>query len=196
MAFIEITGQPCAGKSSFIAQKEMIDHEIYILERGHLVMISNFFSGIKYLGFQRAKVLLFWSMKENAPLFFRVNIFRNAVSKFGFFQYLSKSSVGNLSRCLVDEGLSHLPFLFLSTNTQRVVDFISDELSRAKVQFLMSPGYDVLQDRLLSRGHKRLNFLSVTCFSRRNKEIEDVLLSKYPNLCEELKIIGNAGNIS
>ena len=195
MTFLEIIGQPCTGKSSFIAQEVMINKEICIYEQGYLIKMFSFFSGIKYLGFQRIKVLFFWSLKENASLFFRINVFRNAVLKFGIFQNLNTSTVEGPTRYLVDEGLSHLPFLFLNTETQQVVDFISDELRRVNVQFLKSPGYDVIQGRLVSRGHKRLKFLSVTCFTERNKEIEDILLNLYPNLCEELKVSEYVGNI-
>jgi len=188
MTFIEITGQPCAGKSSFIVQEVMIGKETHVYEQTYLIKMFSFFVGIKYLGFQRTKVLLSWSLKENASLFFRINVFRNAVLKFGIFQNLSTSSLDDSTRCLVDEGLSHLSFLFLNTDTQQVVDFISDELRRINVQFLKSPGHDVIQDRLLRRGHKRLKFVSVTCFAERNQEIEDVLLNLYPNLCKELTI--------
>ena len=147
----------------------------------------SFFAGIKYLGFQRTKVLLSWSLKENVSLFFRINIFCNAVLKFGIFQNLNKSTLESSPRCLVDEGLSHLPFLFLKTDTNQIVDFITDELRRVNVQFLKSPGYDAIQNRLVKRGHKRLKFLSVTYFTERNQEIEDILLNLYPNLCKELK---------
>jgi len=195
MTFIEITGQPCAGKSSFIAQEVKINKEILIYDQGYFIKMSNFFSGIKYLGFKRTKVLLSWSLKENAPLFFRINIFFNAVLKFRFFQNLDTSTEEIISRYLVDEGLSHLPFLFLNTDTQQVVDFICDELKGVNVQFLKSPGYDVIQDRLVSRGHKRLKFLSVTYFAERNKNIEDILLNLYPNLCKELKVFEYVENI-
>ena len=195
MNFIEITGQPCAGKSSFIAQEVMIGKEIHIYEQRYLIKMFSFFAGIKYLGFQRTKVLLSWSLKENASLFFRINVFRNAVLKFGISQNLNTSTLESLPRCLVDEGLSHLSFLFLNTDTQQVVDFISDELRRVNVQFLKSPGYDVIQNRLVSRGHKRLKFLSVAYFTERNQEIEDILLNLYPNLCEELKVFEYVGNI-
>lgn len=188
MIFIEITGQPCAGKSSFIAQEVKICKEVHIYEQTNLIKIFSFYAGIKHLGFQRTKVLLSWSLKENASFFFRINVFRNAVLKFGIFQNLNTSTLESSTRCLVDEGLSHLPFLFLNTDTQQVVDFISDELRRVNVQFLKSPGYDAIQNRLVSRGHKRLKFLSVTCFAERNQEIEDILFDLYPSLCKELII--------
>ena len=195
MTFIEITGQPCAGKSSFIEQEVMIDRKICKYEHGFLTKMLNFFVGIKYLGLKRSKVLLSWSLKENASLFFRINVFRNAVLKFGIFQNLNSSTLEILPRYLVDEGLSHLPFLFLNSDTQQVVDFISDELKGVNVKYLKSPGGDVIQDRLAGRGHKRLKYFSVVCFADKNREIEDILLSQYPNLCEELEIVENVGNI-
>jgi hypothetical protein len=187
MTFIEITGQPCAGKSSFIAQEVMSSKEISFYDQTHFIKMLSFFVGIKYLGFQRTKVLLSWSLNENASLSFRINIFRNAVLKFGIFKNLNTLNLESSQRCLVDEGLSHLSFLFLNTDTQQVVDFTADELRTVNVQFLKSPGYGVIKDRLISRGHKRLKFLPVTCFSKRNQEIEDILLDIYPCLCKELK---------
>lgn len=188
MIFIEITGQPCAGKSSFIAQEVKRFKDIHIHKQIFPKNILNFVTGIKYLGFQRIKVLFSWSLKENASFFFRINVFRNAVLKFGIFCNYNTSAKTDSNKSLVDEGLSHLPFLFLKTDTQQVVDFISNELKRVNVRFLKSPGIDVIHERLLSRGHKRLKFLSVTHFSERNKEIEDILLDLYPNMCKELII--------
>ena len=42
-------------------------------------------SGINFLGLTRAKILFYWSLDEDAPIYFKMNIFRNAVSKFGIF---------------------------------------------------------------------------------------------------------------
>jgi len=68
-------------------------------------------------------------------------------------------------------------------------------LSKINVKFLKSPGHDIIKERLILRGHKRLNFLPISFFTNRNKDIEDTLLRQYPNLCEDLKIIKNVGDI-
>tara|TARA_Y100000591_G_C21854278_1_gene713966 strand:- start:4699 stop:5268 length:570 start_codon:yes stop_codon:yes gene_type:complete len=189
MIFIDITGQPCAGKSSFIEKEVMKSKRIYTYKKTFRKSLLYLFSGINYLGFQRTKVLLFWSLKENASFIFRINIFRNAVLKFGIFYNLEKLSQKDSQKTLVDEGLSHLPFLFLNTETKQVVDFISHELQNVNVWFLKSPEYDIIKSRLTTRGHKRLKFLPVTYFVKKNKEIEDVLLNIYPKLCKELIIL-------
>ena len=135
MTFIEITGQSCSGKSSFVAKKVMISKELDIYKQSNLAKLFIFFYGIYYLGLKRTKVLFSWSLKEDASLFFRINVFRNAVSKFGIFQDLNTSPSGSFLK-IVDEGLSHLPFLFLNTDTELVVGFISNELRKVNVRFL------------------------------------------------------------
>jgi hypothetical protein len=189
MDFIEITGSPCSGKSSFIAQKVLRGEANQANCKNYFIKICNFYLGVRYLGLKRILVLLSWSLKENASLIFRINIFRNAVQKFGLFQSLTTSISRGSNKYLVDEGLSHLSFLFLNTDTYRVVEFISEELKRIRVHYLKSPGNEVVKARLIKRGHKRLKFLSVNYFTEKNQSIEEILLILYPKLCKELDII-------
>lgn len=189
MPFIEITGQPCAGKSSFIAQEVLCDKNIQKYEQTFFMKMLSFYWGVRYLGLKKSKVLLSWSLRENGSLFFRINIFRNAVLKFGNFQRLTRTNVKNPHKFLVDEGLSHLSFLFLNTDTHEVVDFVSDELKSVQVKLLKSPGHEVIKARLITRGHKRLKFVSLNCFTKRNQDIEDILLNRYPKLCKDINSI-------
>lgn len=186
MNYLEITGQPCAGKSTFVNRKEA-DSEASILSHGYIKKIFYILYGLYFLGFSRLKVLFFWSMDENAPIFFRINIFFNAVSKFGIFFYLQSLSNDSQQEILVDEGLSHLPFLFLNSDTVKVIEFISVELQKTNVNYLISPGLDLIEQRLLIRGHKRLKFLLLRSFVTRINEIESNLLRYYPNLCKQFK---------
>ena len=195
MYFVEITGQSCSGKTKFIEEELILNTKFHAYRKNFIIKIFNFFVGVRYLGLERTKVLFSWSLKENASLFFKINIFRNAVLKFGNFKNLSTSTQDDLQLYILDEGVSHLPFLFLNTDTLKVVDFISNELSRINVELLKSPGQDTIEERLTLRGHKRLNFLSISFFTSRNQDIEDTLLRQYPNLCEDLKIIKNVGDI-
>ena len=195
MSFIEITGQPCSGKTSFIAS-EVSGKKVNFFKLGFFRQIFYFFSGINFLGFSRTKVLFYWSLCEDAPLYFRMNVFRNAASKFGVFSSLQKSINNNVSKFIVDEGVSHLPFLFLKTDTRLIIEFIASELQITDVHYLSSPGYDVIHQRLLARGHKRLKFLYLSSFTTRIGEIEGILLSQYPNLCKKFKIIKDVTSIS
>tara|TARA_B100001123_G_C15303890_1_gene1021943 strand:+ start:1191 stop:1793 length:603 start_codon:yes stop_codon:yes gene_type:complete len=185
MDFIELTGQSCVGKTSFLSRKVLDgdDIELKAFKLGYKIeKIIIFFWGIIYLGLSKTVILLYWSFKEDANLIFRLNIFRNAVTKVGIFSTLMKKQSNTSSLLLVDEGLSHLPFLFLNTETPKVLSLISEELKNINVIFLKSPGSGVIKERLKSRGHQRLRFLSLNAFIRRNDEIEDILIKRYSDV--------------
>ena len=188
MDIIEITGQACVGKTHFIQKSIDGKNMVNLVKYRRLEKVFAFVAGFKYLGPRRAAKLYFWSLNESAPYYFRLNIFINAVSKFGL--KVGESGIKSSSQLIVfrDEGISHLPFLFLNTDTELVVDFLKSEINNIAMYFLRSPGCQVIQDRLGSRGHKRLEFMSITSFVQRNDEIEKTLLSVYPNLCKKMEI--------
>lgn len=185
MSTIVITGQPCSGKSTYISNELKTHKDTKHKNPSYHNKIYHFFSGIKYLGIFRAKQLLIWSFHEKASFVFRLNLFRSAVSKFGG---LNRSALDG-HHFLIDEGIAHLPFLFLKTNTEKVVSLILNELKEANVIFLQTPGLNTIQERLRKRGHKRLKFLSLADFAKKNEEIENTLIHLYPSLCKEFEII-------
>lgn len=193
MELIEITGQPCSGKTNFIDRETKADKSIkkYDLRRN----LANFFIGIYYLGYSRTKTLLFWSLKEDVSFFFKLNIFRNSVIKFSIFITNYKLDKYKNTKLYVDEGISHLPFLFLKIDTFKVLKFTNKELLKTKVIFLKSSSQLEIKERLQRRGHKRLRYLSLNIFVERNMEIEDFLLKKYPELCKDLRIKENVINV-
>ena len=134
-------------------------------------------------------ILLAWSKKEEVSFLFRLNIFRNAVSKFGVFKYLKDEKTDSKSTNVVDEGISHLPFLFQNTHSSLILDFISGELTNIGVIFLKSPGKEELIKRLKKRGHKRLRFLSVDEFVVTNNKIETYLIHRYPHNCRNFRTL-------
>ncbi len=189
MITIEITGQPCSGKSTYI-DKVLSDYKDSAPTSDTLIQkIYFFFYGFMYLENSRIKKILKWSLKENASIFFRLNIFRNAIAKFGMFnkKYLIKLTKNQ--NFLLDEGISHLPFLFLETDTKVVVEFIFNELQQINVVFLKSPGSEEIKQRLKDRGHKRLQFLTISNFVDRNEEIEEMLMYSYANFCKDFEVI-------
>ena len=191
MKFTEITGQPCTGKTSFINSGKLSKTLYHSYSQGIFVKTINFFRGLFYLDFARLKMLFAWSFNEEASIFFKLNIFRNAVSKFGIYNSLSKKNTYISSFPLVDEGISHLPFLFLNTKTDHILNLIREELETIQVIILKSPGLDEIKDRLKNRGHKRLRFLSLNKFIDMNYKIESLLLNRYSELCNGMKIIDN-----
>ena len=184
-AFLEITGQACSGKTSFLSKKVSIEENFLIYASGNFRKILNFISGLRYLGIFKIKILFKFTLKERGSLYFKMNVFRNAIAKFGIFNHLNK--LKKYSKTIViDEGISHLPFLFLETKTEEVVDFISNELKQIQVIFLISLDRNVIKSRMKYRGHKRLRFLALDDFLDKNNSIEQSLLTKYPDLCSSL----------
>ena len=189
MNYVEITGQPCSGKTTFLAGNSVFDLKRQVLCQNSLSRILNFFRGVLYLGIGRLMILLAWSKKEEVSFLFRLNIFRNAVSKFGVFKYLKDEKTDSKSTNVVDEGISHLPFLFQNTHSSLILDFISGELTNIGVIFLKSPGKEELIKRLKKRGHKRLRFLSVDEFVVTNNKIETYLIHRYPHNCRNFRTL-------
>ena len=62
------------------------------------------------------------------------------------------------------------------------------------VYILRSPEQDIIQARLLNRGHKRLKFIALSTFADRIHEIEKVLLSQYPSLCKKFKVFDDVAS--
>ena len=193
MSFIEITGQPCAGKST-ILKKISLNYFIRHIKNRFPKKILYFFSGMHFLGLKRSKIIFSWSLAENVSFLFKINIFFNCVSKFGiFYRHQNYAKYQDL-KIVVDEGISHIPFLFLETDSKIVINFISDELQMINVYILRSPEQDIIQTRLLSRGHKRLKFIALSAFMDRIQEIEKVLLSQYPSLCKKFKVFDDVAS--
>ena len=195
MKILEITGQPCCGKTSYLSEKTNIRLSEIVYEQNFLYKIFDFLVGLKYLGFIKCKRLLGWALKEKVPLLFQLNIFRNAISKFGVFKRLRKSNLTDFKTTVVDEGLSHLPFLFYQTDTREVVKLIEEELRCIQVLFLQSTSRREIKLRLKNRGHKRLAFFSIDEFIERNHKIELDLIQIYPSSCADLKFIEYVENI-
>lgn len=194
MGFVEITGRPCSGKSTHVDQ-QILNKKAVLLNQGILVKLIYVILGINFLGFKRLKTLYDWSLIEDAPLYFKINIFLNALSKFGSFKYLKKINSSKTPDLIIDEGISHIPFLFLKTDTSVVIDFITRELKSLNVAYLSSLKDEVMYNRLLNRGHKRLKFLSLNSFIESTIKIENNLLTKYPTLCKKFKIIDNVRDL-
>lgn len=190
MNLIEITGQPCSGKTTFLNYYDFDGTKPQIYKQRMGLKLMNFIRGVIYL---RLKIylLLGWSLKEQGSFTFRINIFRNAVSKFGSFVDLKKNYSREQQTMIVDEGVSHLPFLFQNTKTKDVLRICKTELKSVEVILLPSPGTSIIKDRLKSRGHKRLKYLNLDSFVSRNNDIERLLIDKYTLMSKKFIIFGD-----
>lgn len=180
---IEITGQPCAGKSYLIEEMVAMDVGSRIYRPSIIGKILNFGIGCFYLRFYRTIVLFKWSFHEVLPFLFKCNIFFNAVCKFGCYYRLNSRGHGGGPSWVIDEGVSHLPFLLCSTDCALVVNFIMPELKGLVVRLVVAPNQKVLRTRLISRGHKRLKYVSIDDFLRQNCKVETTIRESYPRVC-------------
>ena len=187
MNLVEITGQPCSGKSTLMNTYTFDGIKPQVYKQGLFLKLINFIRGLIYLRL-KIHLLLSWSLKEQGSFVFRMNIFRNAVSKFGIFVDLKTNYIDSRQTMIVDEGISHLPFLFQNTETHLVLELLTFELSDIEVIFLPNPGSSTIKERLKSRGHKRLKYLNVDSFMSRNRDIECHLIDQYPHLSKNLVI--------
>jgi len=191
MNLVEITGQPCSGKSTLMNTYTFDGIKPQVYKQGLFLKLINFIRGLIYLRLKIIHLLLSWSLKEQGSFAFRMNIFRNAVSKFGIFVDLKTNYIDSRQTMIVDEGISHLPFLFQNTETHFVLELLTSELSDIEVIFLPNPGSSTIKERLKSRGHKRLKYLNVDSFMSRNRDIECYLIDQYPHLSKNLIIFGD-----
>tara|TARA_B100000963_G_scaffold344664_1_gene347746 strand:+ start:197 stop:775 length:579 start_codon:yes stop_codon:yes gene_type:complete len=178
--YIEISGQACCGKSYHVSRIENENNISFV--NTYPKKIIYFFIGGFFLGLRKLLKLYSFSNREKVPYFFKINIFINAVSKFGLKCVILKEKSLYNKTITVDEGISHLPFLFLNTNSSEIIDFIKDFIESVEVHFIKSPGFNEILTRMDKRGHKRLNFISSYDFIKKNHEIELVLLDQYPKI--------------
>ncbi|MEZ8760777.1 hypothetical protein AB6D89_20170 [Vibrio splendidus] len=175
----EITGVPCSGKSSIIYHLPAPP-----FNKSDYNSIIVIIKGFLYLGPKRLFFFLISSFREEATFSYRLRIFFNIIKKFGFFHIAKK----NKSYFIFDEGVSHIPFNLLSTDTNTILDSIELELSQIYVYLLRSCDAIELRRRYEERGHPRLNYTKISDFVHRNALVEMVLIEKYPKLCYKFEV--------
>ena len=106
--FIEVTGVPCCGKSTYLSELD-ITFEKKFEPKNIYYEIRYLLFGLLCLKLTEIFKFAILSYRENAPLMYRFNIFRNVVRKFGLDLHLQRLSV----ELFVDEGITHIPFNFL-----------------------------------------------------------------------------------
>lgn len=86
-------------------------------------------------------------------LFSRLNGFRNSLTKFGYDLYTT-----NGNSIVIDEGISHIPFILELRNTDidSFIEIFHKYLKKMKIIYIQPPPADILKERLLFRGHKRI----------------------------------------
>lgn len=142
----EVTGPTCSGKT-FRYRKAKCTKQASKLFFAFGFIYCLFFH------FDAFRLLSVKSLRSDRSLYFITTIFLNVFAKIGFIMYCKYSD----RDILVDEGVSHIPFILWldEKETNRLVNSLESIFSLIKVKFFEC-GHDIIIDRLQKRGHKRV----------------------------------------
>lgn len=158
----EVTGPPGVGKSTYI-QDNFSDKRIlsgycpnhYGGFRRSLVSIPKMFLPVfgRSLSRENFAWLFDAAQRYDESFLNRMNAVRNCMLKFSVGHGSSRSAV-----TIIDEGISHIPFI-LGLSDADIVEFVGrfhNYLTRRSIVFLCPPTAEVLCERLMRRGHRRI----------------------------------------
>ncbi|MBF4280817.1 hypothetical protein EAY27_27455, partial [Vibrio anguillarum] len=155
---VEVTGPPCSGKSYYLKG------EAHLLSKNKLSKFYFFWVGGGTLSYSELILLIRLCSQEKVSFIFKLNIFYNALIKFGVFH----KSINNSNNNVVDEGISHLAFNFLEAKYTDLELLVKDRLPLVHVKIIVNIDDNILKERLLSRGHTRLRYYSIDNFLYKN----------------------------
>jgi hypothetical protein len=209
---VEITGVPAIGKTYFLSTIQNSEEHVVIFDAGCFIKLKNKQSvlgrlltegrNIFYLlckcnniklRFSDVKWLFFSSFSVRGSIALKINIFINCLLKFAYHNVINCSNI-SYKICIVDEGISHLPFLLQDQlHPSKMVDEFyyrfKKQLSCLNVVCIDSDSDTI--DRLLLRGHKRLKLGSryeAEKFDDMNKSTLKNII-KYSNFYKKFTII-------
>lgn len=184
----EITGLPCSGKSYFCNDIDgFLNKKKLSIVKAIFFEIKLLLLGIFFLKTSTLYAFLILCLHEKAPLTYRLKIFRNIIKKFGVYKKFRYVVTGGY----VDEGISHIPFNLLHSNTAEVINILRPYLSLINVKYIKVNSNTCLRERLTERGHERLVFLDVDEFIHLNRNVEITLLAIYPDFCLTFEVMEN-----
>ena len=201
MRIVELTGQPCAGKSIF-ARASAVNSEIVLFNRAwlfdalHIPVKSNVFGRIFYEilmlygGLRGVKYKIFIKylracLQINSSFYRKANVLRNILHKYAVYEFAGKVEDERL--LLVDEGLSHIPYIFSDCldviNTNLFLEF---KQKKPWVLKITSSSAEVKR-RLEIRGHSRVDGTShsIKTFINDNEKcstLQDELMMNYKKI--------------
>ncbi len=160
---IELTGPPGSGKTTFTDENYPDKHVLLggmpiSYNRGKRILYSFLLIFYAILTGAINLVQILWLVKKSLTyderLFVRINALRNSMIKFGYIFF--KSNVDETM--VIDEGISHIPFI-LGLTDKEINDFVKlfyRDLSRISIIFIDSVPKEILEKRIVIRGHKRV----------------------------------------
>lgn len=179
MNILELTGVPCSGKSYILNvinesdNRSAIFSDHYLLEelgfKYENTFIRIFFAeswlfvwGSWEAGFRLCVCYFFSCLRLKLSLIRRINIYRNIMRKYGVSHFSQQRKYDD-SWLIVDEGISHIPYLFTGALNKRIEELFFKFPVGYNVTIVQLQGEPcTITERLSKRGHKRLQEKSVT----------------------------------
>lgn len=173
---LELTGVSAIGKTRFLSTLQGSKEHVKVFDAGRFIsgegnqskaerlitetlnMLHLLFNKNVKLSYSDVKWLFASSFNVRGSVLLKANIFINCLLKFSYYGAINRSDISEYT-CIVDEGISHIPFLLQdqvnSTKTTHEFYFrFKEYLSSLNVICLDGDVNTV--ERLLLRGHKRL----------------------------------------
>jgi broad-specificity NMP kinase len=205
---VEITGVPGAGKTTLLRKITNSNDNNIVLFSDDLVLkhlkldfielnllrriLSDFILLVIFLQHFNnyrtfMKQVMSLLMKNRERILIKINTLRNIILKLGRFQFIEKNFIQEV--VLVDEGISHIPFMLTDYSGKREIDIdlllepLSAQVSKVKVIILDHEGIDVKR-RLHVRGHKRMKKRKSANFLNQFVHLNDQVIEAYRSLKE------------
>lgn len=160
---IEISGVSGSGKTVFV-KSHFSGHFILLggiplsygkFKRACYSIILPFYAfATGLLSFGQAYWLIQKAVRYDETVLSRLNALRNSISKFGYHFFTARANAD----CIIDEGISHIPFILELEKSEiyRFVNLFHQHLVQKSIIFIETPPKEILMERLMKRGHKRI----------------------------------------
>jgi len=205
MFVLELTGPPCAGKTSKLKQLSKEEHisictQEWLWEtlgnewtpnmlRSLFIEIALFYVGVNCLGWRR--ILVLWKAVNASGwrLLRRLNVLRNVFHKFAIHSVVAKQNT--LQILLLDEGITHIPYLFSTSSTQCPVSIRNYYPFGKPAVLIVEEELKTIVSRLRRRGHSLVakNY-SAEEFATANETVRQLQKLDFQSFPEEYLIKG------
>jgi hypothetical protein len=182
----EITGPPGVGKSFFCDKARIEGRSVFpglLEQRFWFLLLEILLLPLSLLMLPPGTTLYIarCSASSDRRWRFKLNVFRNVLKKIIRFKILR--STGRQS-AVVDEGISHTPFLFMFVGKEEYEEFFKHfEVYLEKVEIVIMLGTaEILESRLKSKGHKRLDGRfapRLVDFVADNMRVQEAMVANY-----------------
>ena len=198
LKIVEVTGEPCTGKTTFIYRlikgekirlfsRQWQAAELGVTKIPGLMRVIAYellmlLEGVKTAGLEHSYRFFIAAMALDIPIKWRLNIFRNIIHKYAIYFLAERTKYDGI--LVVDEGISHIPFLFSGGLKQLDPTLLFCFPYHRPWIIKLTQDLDTIIYRMKKRGHKRIDeqlqdIESFVSENRRCSELQDIFLTRH-----------------